>query len=180
MSPEVWTHGAWGCQWHRESKPLPPLPETRFQTKFCQFGWFPDPSDQNELYHTPSYPKIWDFTKEKKIVNYPFNRNNNKSYFSVLWTSHCFELYRRCSMHLLQVDWFICFLLRRIFFGSFTISWFSQTVLKSIVLVSFTGILAISKQQQTATEIWEHAIANTTFQEMQSQKEFIIEGADFF
>ena len=23
-----------------------------------QFGWFPDPSDQNELYHTPSYPKI--------------------------------------------------------------------------------------------------------------------------
>ena len=127
---------------------------------------------------TPHHNPKYEILQKKKNVNYPFNRNNNKSYFSVLWTSHCFELYRRCSMHLLQVDWFICFLLRRIFFGSFTISWFSQTVLKSIVLVSFTGILAISKQQQTATEIREHAIANTpaaTFQEMQSQKEFIIE-----
>ena len=46
----------------RESKPL----GTRFSTKFCQLRWFPDPSDQNELYHTSSYPKIWDFYKRRK------------------------------------------------------------------------------------------------------------------
>ena len=35
-------------------------------TKFCQFRWFLGLSDQNELYRTPSYPKIWDFTKKEK------------------------------------------------------------------------------------------------------------------
>ena len=54
--------------YHPESKPLvaPPVQTPGDKTKFCQFGWFPDPSDQNELYHTPSYPKIWDFTKERQ------------------------------------------------------------------------------------------------------------------
>ena len=28
--------------------------------------------DQNELYHTPSYPKIWDLSKEKKLWTIPF------------------------------------------------------------------------------------------------------------
>ena len=39
-----------------------------------QFRWFLDPSDQNELYHTPSYSKIWDLSRDK-IVNYPFKSN---------------------------------------------------------------------------------------------------------
>ena len=67
---------------------------TKFGLKFCPQGfglaaqlgigltavgvstrsarWFPDPSDQNALYHNPSYPKIRVFTKEF-FVNYPFN-----------------------------------------------------------------------------------------------------------
>ena len=36
-----------------------------------QFRWFLDPSDQNELYHIPSYTKIWDLSKEKKLRTIP-------------------------------------------------------------------------------------------------------------
>ena len=46
----------------RESKP---------GTTFCQFRWFLDLSDQNELYHIPSYPKIWDLSEGKKLWTIP-------------------------------------------------------------------------------------------------------------
>ena len=58
----------------RDSSPLKPqaprvkTPRNKFLTKFCHFRWFLDLSDQNELYNTLSYPKIWDWTILEVLV----------------------------------------------------------------------------------------------------------------
>ena len=73
--------------YRREFKPLVAprvqTPGDKILYQFFQFGWFPDPSDQYELYHTPSYPKIWDFAKEKN-VNHPFNMASWMTFGSLL------------------------------------------------------------------------------------------------
>ena len=43
-------------QVRRALKPL----GANFETKIFKFCWFLDPSDQNELYHTPLLSKMWD------------------------------------------------------------------------------------------------------------------------
>ena len=49
---------------------------TNLKPKKIEFWAFLGPSGQNQLYHTPLLFKIWDLTKNKKIVNDPFNRGH--------------------------------------------------------------------------------------------------------
>ena len=48
------------------------VPGDKIKTQKIEFGAFIGPSGQNQLYHTPLLLKIWDLTKNKKIVNNPF------------------------------------------------------------------------------------------------------------
>ena len=57
-----------GPMWRCESRSL----GTKLKPKNCEFGSFIDPSDQNQLYHTPLLSKIWDLNDRKKLVNNPF------------------------------------------------------------------------------------------------------------
>ena len=45
------------------------VPGDKIKTQKIEFGAFIGPSGQNQLYHTPLLLKIWDLTKNKKIVN---------------------------------------------------------------------------------------------------------------
>ena len=49
---------------------------TKWKPKNVEFWPFIDPSVQNQLYHTPLLFKIWDLTKNRKIVNDPFKTSN--------------------------------------------------------------------------------------------------------
>ena len=57
-----------GPIWRRESRSL----GTKLKPQKIEFGAFIGPSGQNQLYHTPLLLKIWDLTKNEKIVNNPF------------------------------------------------------------------------------------------------------------
>ena len=54
-----------------------------------EFGAFLGPSSQNQLYHTPFIFKIWDLTKNRKIVNDPFKRVPIDIFVSLTITSIC-------------------------------------------------------------------------------------------
>ena len=51
------------------------VPGDKIKNKNFEFEAFIGPSGQNQLYHTPLLFKILDLTKNKKIVNNPFNRS---------------------------------------------------------------------------------------------------------
>ena len=57
-----------GPMWRCESRSL----GTNLKPKKIEFWAFLGPSGQNQLYHTPLLFKIWDLTKNRKIVNDPF------------------------------------------------------------------------------------------------------------
>ena len=57
-----------GPMWRCESRSL----GANLKPQKIEFGAFLGPSGQNHLYHTPLLFKIWDLTKNKKIVNDPF------------------------------------------------------------------------------------------------------------
>ena len=64
--------------------------------KNLEFGAFLGPSGQNHQYHTPLLFKIWDLTKNKKIVNDPFN---GRIPFLVFWP------YPLASSTLVKIVW---------------------------------------------------------------------------
>ena len=92
---------------------------TNFWTKFGQFRWFLDLSDQNELHHTPSYPKIWDLSKEKQFLNYPFNLPSLPDRFGKISSEENsvwkYALYPVISGYRLesQANLFICWAIQR-------------------------------------------------------------------
>ena len=61
------------------------------RTKIFKFLGFIDPSDQNELYHTPLLSKIWDLIDRKRLWDYPFK-----------YSFACFLLFKCFSVSLIS------------------------------------------------------------------------------
>ena len=72
--------------------------EQKFRPNFVSLGGFPTPpTKMSYIYHTPSYTKIWDLSKEKN-VNYPFKMNHPPQ----PWSPQCHGVEPTCGIAVQQ------------------------------------------------------------------------------